>query len=105
MQSANPPTAIFAANNVICSGAIKAFRDLNLQTGEDISLIGFDENELAQFIKPQVTVVGRPTREMGLQATEMLIQKIKAPQNETAKLKKVVLDVELIKRGSVKKLT
>ncbi|WP_342565640.1 LacI family DNA-binding transcriptional regulator [Paenibacillus sp. FSL R7-0345] len=104
MQSAEPPTAIFATNNVICTGAIKAIRDLNLQIGEEVSLIGFDENELAQFVQPRVTVVGRPMREMGIQATEMLIQKIKTPQGDPSKLKKVVLDVELIKRGSVKKL-
>ncbi|MDF9855755.1 DNA-binding LacI/PurR family transcriptional regulator [Paenibacillus sp. PastF-1] len=104
MQSAEPPTAIFATNNVICTGAIKAIRDLNLRIGEDISLIGFDENELAQFVQPRVTVVGRPMREMGIQATEMLIQKIKTPPGEQTKLKRIVLDVELIKRGSVKKL-
>ena len=104
MKSEQPPTAIFAANNVICTGAIKAIRDLNLLIGEDISLIGFDENELAQFVRPRVTVVGRPTREMGIQAAEMLIQKIKEPPREQTKLKKMILDVELMKFGSVKKL-
>ncbi|WP_254635251.1 substrate-binding domain-containing protein, partial [Paenibacillus sp. GbtcB18] len=58
----------FAANNASSTGAIKAIRDLNLRIGEDISLIGFDENELAQFVQPRVTVVSRPTREMGIQA-------------------------------------
>lgn len=104
LKSGEPPTAIFAANNVICTGAIKAIRDMNLRIGEDVSLIGFDENELARFVRPQVTVVGRPTSEMGLQAAEMLIQKIRGAPAEQTKLKKVVLDVELIKRGSVKNL-
>lgn len=104
MRSEQPPTAIFAANNVICTGVIKAIRDLNLVIGEDISLIGFDDNELAQFVQPRVTIVSRPTREMGVSATEILIQKIKGRTSDPSKLKKVVLDVELIKRGSVKKL-
>jgi DNA-binding LacI/PurR family transcriptional regulator len=104
MQSEQPPTAIFAANNVICTGAIKAIRDLNLRIGEDISLIGFDDNELAQFVQPRVTVVSRPTREMGIQAAEMLIQKIKREPKERTKLKKMILDVELKKFGSVKRL-
>ncbi|WP_259620183.1 LacI family DNA-binding transcriptional regulator [Paenibacillus doosanensis] len=104
LQAEQPPTAIFAANNVICKGVIRAVRDLNLQIGEDISLIGFDENELAQFVQPRVTVVARPTREMGVQAAEMLIQKIKGEPKEQAKPKKVILDVELMKYGSVKKL-
>lgn len=105
MRLEQPPTAIFAANNVICTGVIKAVRDLNLVIGEDISLIGFDDNELAQFVQPRVTIVSRPTREMGVSATEILIQKIKGRTNDPSKLKKVVLDVELIKRGSVKKLS
>ncbi|RXZ78526.1 LacI family transcriptional regulator [Paenibacillaceae bacterium] len=104
MNASQPPTAIFAVNNLICKGAIKAIRDLNLTLGEDISLIGFDENELAQFVQPQVTVVRRPTREMGVQAAEMLIQKIREEQKEVSNPKKVILDVELLKRGSVKKL-
>ncbi|ANS73490.1 transcriptional regulator [Paenibacillus yonginensis] len=104
LQSHQPPTAIFAANNVLCKGTIRAIRDMNLKLGEDISLIGFDENELAQFVQPQVTVVRRPTREMGEQAAEMLIHKIKGGQLEPSKPKKVILDVELMKCGSVKKL-
>lgn len=104
MQSECPPTAIFAANNLICQGAIKALRDLKLEIGEDISLVGFDENELAQFVQPKVTVVRRPTHEMGTQAAEMLIQKIKEKDVDQSNPKKVVLDVELMKRGSVKKM-
>ncbi|WP_040716870.1 LacI family DNA-binding transcriptional regulator [Paenibacillus daejeonensis] len=104
LQSEEPPTAIFAANNVICTGAIKAIRDLNLRMGEDISLVGFDDNELAQFVQPRVTVVSRPTKEMGVQAAEMLIQKITEEPKEQAKLKKTILDVELLIFGSVKKL-
>lgn len=104
LQSKRPPTAIFAANNVLCKGAIRAIRDLNLRMGEDISLIGFDENELAQFVQPQVTVVRRPTREMGVQAAEMLVRKIREVPQEQGNPKCVVLGVELLKHGSVKKL-
>ncbi|WP_217622401.1 LacI family DNA-binding transcriptional regulator [Paenibacillus agri] len=104
MQAEVPPTAIFAANNLICQGAIKAIRDLNLEIGEDISLIGFDENELAEFVKPKVTVVRRPTREMGTQAAEMLIKRIKDKSTDETNPKKVILDVELMKYGSVKKM-
>ncbi|MFD2332932.1 LacI family DNA-binding transcriptional regulator [Cohnella sp. GCM10020058] len=103
LQAERPPTAIFAANNVLCKGAIRAIRDLNQQLGEDISLIGFDENELAQFVRPQVTVVRRPTREMGVQATELLVRKIRDAQEQGSPVR-VVLGVELLKRGSVKKL-
>ncbi|WP_028561060.1 LacI family DNA-binding transcriptional regulator [Paenibacillus pinihumi] len=104
LQSLAPPTAIFAANNLICQGAIKAIRDLNLEIGEDISLIGFDDNELAQFVKPRVSVVRRPTHEMGIQAAEMLISKLKGHASDEMNPKKVTLDVEFMKYGSVKNL-
>lgn len=77
---------------------------MNLLIGENISLIGFDENELAQFVQPRVTVVARPTREMGVQAAEMLIHKIKGEFKGQTKPKKVILDVELMKYGSVRNL-
>ncbi|HBE78604.1 MAG TPA: LacI family transcriptional regulator [Firmicutes bacterium] len=105
MKLDNPPTAIFAANNLICMGTIKALRDLGLAIGEDISLVGFDENDLAEFIIPKITVVRRPTYEMGIQAAEMLLQKIFNNDSTTNNNpKKVVLGVELLKRGSVKNL-
>jgi len=104
MRLDKPPTAIFAANNLICQGTIKALRDLNIAIGEEISLIGFDENDLAQYVQPRVSVVRRPTREMGTHAAEMLIQKIKQKDNSNANPKKMTLSVELMKFESVKNL-
>jgi LacI family transcriptional regulator len=94
-----PPTAIFAANNLICIGVIKALRDLNLTIGDSVSLVGFGDNELADYTIPKVTVVNRPTYEMGVQAAKILIQKI---HNDDHSSKKLVLETELLIRGSVK---
>jgi len=104
MRLPNPPTAIFAANNLICQGAIKAIRDLDLVIGEDISLVGFDENELAAFTKPKVAVVKRPTYEMGVHAADRLLHIIKTKADKTSGPQKITLGVELLKSGSVKKL-
>lgn len=104
MQLECPPTAIFAANNLICQGTIKALRDLNITIGEDVSLVGFDENELAEFVRPRVTVVRRPMREMGTQAAELLIQNIKKKHISGPNPKKLTLGVELLKFDSVKNL-
>jgi DNA-binding LacI/PurR family transcriptional regulator len=104
MESGDPPTAVFASNNLICMGAIKAIRDLGLTIGEDISLVGFDENELAEFTSPKVTVVRRPTYEMGTHAAEMLMQKITNDEIKNKNPKKIVLGVALLIRGSVKNI-
>lgn len=104
MKLSNPPTAVFAANNMICQGAIKAIRDLNLEVGSDISLVGFDENSLADFVKPRVSVVKRPTYEMGIHAAEMLLQNLRQGDKNDSVPRKVTLGVELLKFGSVKNL-
>jgi DNA-binding LacI/PurR family transcriptional regulator len=96
-----PPTAIFAANNLICQGAIKAIRDLNKQIGEDISLVGFDDHELARFVKPSVTVVSRPTLEMGKCAADRLFQLMFSKGGDVS-VQKNVLSTSLIVRDSVK---
>jgi DNA-binding LacI/PurR family transcriptional regulator len=67
-------------------------------------LVGFDENDLAQYVQPRVTVVRRPTREMGTHAAEMLIQKIKQKDTSNVNPKKMTLSVELMRYGSVKNL-
>ncbi|MBA9026359.1 MULTISPECIES: LacI family DNA-binding transcriptional regulator [Bacillaceae] len=104
MKLPKPPTAIFAANNLICQGTIKALRDLDLTIGLDVSLVGFDANDLAEFVKPRVSVVKRPTYEMGTHAAEMLIEKLKQVEKNESFPKKVTLGVELQKFGSVKYL-
>jgi DNA-binding LacI/PurR family transcriptional regulator len=104
MRLDNPPTAIFAANNLICKGTIKALRDMDLTIGKDISLVGFDENDLAEFTRPKVTVVRRPTYEMGTHAAEILIQKINQKETTVTNPKKITLGIELLKYGSVKNI-
>jgi len=101
MSLPDPPTAIFAANNLICIGVIKALRDLNLTIGESVSLIGFGDNELADYTVPKVTIVSRPTYALGVQAAKLLIQRLKDDEHSS---KKLVLETELLIRGSVKNL-
>lgn len=98
------PTAVLAATCSLCTGCIKACRDLGIEIGEELSLVGFDDNELAKFVSPGVTVISRPTFEMGHVAAEMLLGRINHGQpGENAR--KTTLPVHLLERGSVKPLT
>lgn len=99
-----PPTAIFATNNMLCVGAIRALRDMKAEAGERVSLIGFDDNALATFNVPNISVIDRPTHEMGKQAAKILIEKMKEESSEQSTPKKILLGTKLISRGSVKKL-
>lgn len=93
----DPPTAIFAANDLTCQGSIKALSDRGVRPGIDIFLLGFDENQLADFVKPKVPVIKRPTSEIGKIATQILLDKIEGNTGEVSH-RKVVLGADLIIR-------
>jgi len=60
-----PPTAIFAANDVSAVGAIEAARTLGLRIPQDVSIVGFDDTEVARMASPPLTTIRQPLREMG----------------------------------------
>lgn len=68
-----PPTAIFAANDVMATGVIDAVCDLGLQVPGDISVLGYDDRDLARFVKPALTTVRLPMADIGAAAAKMLI--------------------------------
>mgnify|MGYP000949119999 CR=1 FL=1 len=72
----DPPTAIFAANDVMASGVIDAAADLGLQVPNDISVIGYDDRDMARFLKPALTTVRLPMADIGSTAAKMLIDSL-----------------------------
>lgn len=101
MQLPDPPTAVVAANNLICIGCIQACQELGLQIGEDLSLVGYDDHELAQYGYPGITVISQPAVQMGKQAAIALLARL---NDESMPVIKHTMAVELIRRGSVKQL-
>lgn len=82
------PTAIFAANDDMASGVIKAAHESGLSIPGQLSVAGFDDVPLAMQVTPGLTTVRQPIRRMALAATEMLLQKIAVP-DEPAKLESI----------------
>ncbi len=72
----NPPTAIFACNDLMAIGAISAAIELGLQVPRDLSVIGFDDIRLASFTNPPLTTVVQPKYEMGVLATRLLFERM-----------------------------
>ena len=70
-------TAIFANNDLMAIGAIKALRKRNLRVPEDISVMGFDGIPLSEYIEPALTTVVQPIYEMGRTAARLLLEGIK----------------------------
>jgi len=91
------PTAIFAANDLMAIGALKAFAQLKIRIPEDISIIGFDNIPFSDCTCPPLTTIAQPTYLMGQKAVETLLKVI-----DKKKIKKSVeFETELIERDSV----
>ncbi len=99
LKEESKPTAIFAMNNLIAFGVMRALRELNLKIPEDISLISFDDQELLRYVSPPVTAVSQPKNaiiEMALNVMMALMEQKRIAQNH------LEFPVELITRASVK---
>ena len=71
-----PPTAVFACNDLMAFGAIRAAFEKGLSVPRDISVVGFDDIRLAAFFNPPLTTVAQPHREMGVLAIRLLLERI-----------------------------
>ena len=68
------PTAIFCYNDMSALGAMRQIRSHGLRIPEDISVVGFDDLYISQYINPPLTTVRQPMRQMGRMAMEKLLQ-------------------------------
>jgi LacI family transcriptional regulator len=92
------PTALFAANNFITSGALRAVREAGLRVPEDISIVSFDDLPTAPFMGPALTVAAQPAYEMGRKAAELLLTRLAG--EGPAEPQEIVLPTEIIVRES-----
>jgi LacI family transcriptional regulator len=72
MDLANPPDAIFCANDLMAMGCIEALRERGKSVPADVSVIGFDNRDIAQFLTPPLTTLHLPMFEMGAMAVEII---------------------------------
>ena len=68
------PTAIFACNDLMAVGVFEAARQAGLRIPGDLSVVGYDDLNVAEWTGPPLTTVRQPLREMGLQATQMVLE-------------------------------
>lgn len=94
---AEPPDALFVANNLMTVGALRALRDLGLRVPEDCMVVGFDDAPWAALVHPPLTVVSQPAYEIGKIAAELLFEARENPRREP---REVLLQPELIVRES-----
>lgn len=98
LASTERPSAVFSANNVMTVGALRALHAMRVQVPAELSLVGFDDLELAALLRPPLTVVRRPTVQQGILAAQLLATRL--VDRSTTEPQRVVLPVELVERGS-----
>ncbi len=75
------PTAIFSSNNLMTIGCMKALMDIEWKLGEEVSFIGFDDVDIATFMKPRLSVVSRPMNTLGEMAFQFLYERMQNKEN------------------------
>ena len=94
-------TGIFASADIMAAGIMAGLAEAGLSVPEDKSVVGFDDNYLAQLTVPGLTTVHQDADLKGVLATEMMMQQLR---HEPIEQKKVILPVHLVERGSVRSI-
>lgn len=97
LQTRPPITAFYAASDTLAMGAMKAIAELGLQIPQDLSIVGFDDIDLASYTVPPLTTMRVPKEEMGRIAVRLLIERIQGIRSLPVK---VVVPTELVVRKS-----
>jgi len=95
---AEPPSAIFVANDEMAYGAIHALRRLGLDVPGDVSVVGFDDLYLSKAFYPPLTTVSQPRADIGRTAMSLLLNILSGDDDASAPA--VVLPTALNIRGS-----
>jgi LacI family transcriptional regulator len=99
LNLSNPPTAIFAANDLMAFGALEAIKEHGLRVPQDISVIGFDDIPMANQVFPPLTTIRQPLAEMGRAAVRMMLAKLRGVEPPSHR---ITLATELVERASTR---
>ena len=91
LQRSPAPTAIFAGNDEMAAGILQAARQLGVRVPQDLSVVGFDDFQIASRLWPTLTTVRTPTREIGRLAVERLMARDDPKRDPDSRLPTLVV--------------
>ena len=97
------PSALICFNDRLSLGAYQALADAGLEVPKDVSVVSFDDDLIASWIKPQLTTVALPHYELGRTAIEVLLDGAGQPSNGRPRI--TYVPMPLRERDSVRRLT
>ncbi len=92
----DPPTAVFTYNDRLAVGSYQAIRAARLSVGRDVSVVGFDDVPMTEWLDPPLTTVRQPRRDMGRMAVDLLLKAVRGEPSPAL----VVVQPTLAVRGS-----
>jgi LacI family transcriptional regulator len=97
------PTALLAANDLMASACMKAFREFGIKVPDDISITGFDNLPMCEMLDPPLTTMDVSKQQIGRQAMRIIVDRINDNLNDS--IIKCHVGGKLIVRGSVRKIS
>ncbi|ADT85795.1 DNA-binding transcriptional regulator CytR [Vibrio sp. Vb2880] len=97
MALPEPPTAIFCHNDTMAIGAIQEAKRLGMRVPQDLSVVGFDDIQFAQYCDPPLTTISQPRYEIGRQAMLMMLELLRGHDVRAGSR---LLDTQLVIRES-----
>ena len=97
-DGADRPTAVTCFNDLVAMGACRALAELGLRVPEDVSVVGYDDIPLLEYLPVPLTSVRVPTLEMGRLAAELLLGHVEG--GSAVPTQKIYLEAELVVRAS-----
>ncbi|AWX13921.1 transcriptional repressor PurR [Mergibacter septicus] len=94
----NRPTAVFASSDTIAVGAYQALWQAGLSAGKDLSIIGYDNIDIAQYLSPPLATIHQSKNRLAKFAVQQLIKRIKNPNTPT---ENIILTPEVYLRDSI----
>ena len=91
------PSAVFVCNDLMAFGALAAAHAAGISVPQQLSIVGFDDIELAAFSAPPLTTVVQPKRQIGTLAAELLLERVTTGRRDN---RRVILEAQLKIRGS-----
>jgi len=95
------PTALFVCNDMMAMGVINTANKKGISVPNDISIVGYDDINLAKYITPSLTTIHQPKHRLGQQAVDTLLDKIQSQRENNLVIQ---LEPTLVERDSVKKI-
>jgi LacI family transcriptional regulator len=102
LKQRNPPDAIFTLKNSTTMFAFEALQKLMVAIPGDIALLGYDDFELADTVRPSITVIQQPVTDLGRIAAELLFQELSRDHEDRTPPPplQIQLETRLIRRAS-----